>query len=291
MPRTPPDGSSSPLLSANRDAVSLSTEARRAAERFRARGPESTGAGEKDQAGQPLTENQRRQLATLEEQDRAIRRHEEAHRAAAGGLVRGGISYRYRVGPDGKRYAVHGDVDIDLTAEASPEATIRKMQRARRAATAPASPSPQDRAIAALARQREDRAREALREERIESARGAREERSDAMRAEGDGASEAAGPGSGGEGAPEGLRALAALAAGLRPGQNPRTGVAKLADFTQGAAGPAEMARRLEALRQYQRASRPELFVAEGKAMQPARPHAVGGFVVTSLESPLHRAR
>lgn len=98
-----------------------------------------------------LTADQKRKVAELRKIDRATRAHEAAHTAAGGGLVTHGATYTYTTGPDGKRYAVAGEVGIDVSAEQSPEATIRKMQRVRAAALAPADPSSQDRAVAARA--------------------------------------------------------------------------------------------------------------------------------------------
>ena len=70
--------------------------------------------------------------------------------AAGAELVRGGMSFDYRSGPDGRRYAVGGEVSIDSSpVHDDPQATINKAQRVRAAALAPAEPSPQDRAVAA----------------------------------------------------------------------------------------------------------------------------------------------
>ena len=90
-------------------------------------------------------------LARLKATDAAVKRHEQAHLAVAGDLARGGAHFEYRKGPDGKRYAVGGDVSIDVSRERDPEETIRKMERVRAAALAPAQPSPQDRRVAATA--------------------------------------------------------------------------------------------------------------------------------------------
>ena len=61
--------------------------------------------------------------------------------------------YQYQVGPDGKRYAVGGHVSIDVSEGSTPEQTLAKAERVRSAALAPASPSPQDRAVASRAMQ------------------------------------------------------------------------------------------------------------------------------------------
>ena len=68
------------------------------------------------------------------------------------GAHAGAISYTYQQGPDGRRYAVGGEVPIDVSSvPGDPQATVRKMQQIRRTATAPAEPSAADRAVAAAA--------------------------------------------------------------------------------------------------------------------------------------------
>ena len=113
---------------------------------------------------QGLDENSQRGVAELERRDREVRAHEAAHLAAAGGLVRG-VSFEYVTGPDGRQYAVAGEVSIDATPVAGdPEKTLQKAQQIRTAATAPAQPSGQDRQVAAQASQMEQAARRALAE-------------------------------------------------------------------------------------------------------------------------------
>jgi hypothetical protein len=91
-------------------------------------------------------------VAKLAATDRRVRAHEQAHVAAAGGYVRGGPTYSYTTGPDGKRYAVGGEVNLDTTpVRGDPEATIQKARTLQAAANAPADPSSQDRAVAAAA--------------------------------------------------------------------------------------------------------------------------------------------
>jgi hypothetical protein len=108
---------------------------------------------------QALTEEQKEQVKDLKKRDIEVKSHEQAHMASGGGLVQGGASYEYQNGPDGRMYAVGGEVKIDTSQERTPEATIRKMQQVRRAALAPAEPSGTDRAVAAQASQVEARAR------------------------------------------------------------------------------------------------------------------------------------
>ncbi len=112
---------------------------------------------------QALTETEQRELRELRARDREVRAHEAAHAAAAGGLARGAPSYSYVRGPDGRQYAVGGEVRIDTGAIAGdPRATLEKAQQIRRAALAPGEPSPQDRAVAAAAAQMAAEARAEL---------------------------------------------------------------------------------------------------------------------------------
>jgi len=99
-----------------------------------------------------LTDAEKAQVEELKKIDREVRAHEQAHKNV-GGQYAGSISYEYQVGPDGQRYAVGGEVPIDVSpVEGDPEATVRKMEIVIAAALAPAEPSAQDRAVAAQAR-------------------------------------------------------------------------------------------------------------------------------------------
>ena len=110
-----------------------------------------------------LDESERRQLEQLKARDREVRAHEAAHKAAAGSLARGGASFDYQTGPDGRRYAVGGEVSIDTApVPGDPRATIERAQIIRRAANAPAQPSSQDRQVAAAATRMEAEARQEL---------------------------------------------------------------------------------------------------------------------------------
>lgn len=96
----------------------------------------------------------------LRARDREVRAHEAAHLAAGRSYVTGGPSYTYQQGPDGRAYAIGGEVQLD-TAEVAddPDATLRKAETVRRAALAPVSPSPQDLRVAADASQMAAQAR------------------------------------------------------------------------------------------------------------------------------------
>ena len=84
--------------------------------------------------------------------------HEMAHKVV-GGQYAGAVRYEYTRGPDGRLYITGGEVSIDVSEEPTPEETIQKMEIVRRAALAPADPSPQDLAVAQTATIKEMRAR------------------------------------------------------------------------------------------------------------------------------------
>jgi len=90
-------------------------------------------------------------LSYLKNRDREVRAHEQAHLATAGQYATGGAIFTYQVGPDGNRYAVGGEVPVDISSGVTSEETLRKMDRIRAAALAPAEPSAADRQIAAQA--------------------------------------------------------------------------------------------------------------------------------------------
>ena len=102
-------------------------------------------------ATQDLSEEEQAVVDQLAARDREVRNHEEAH-ARVGGQYAGNPSYTFQEGPDGKQYAIGGEVPIDVSPVADdPEATIVKMEIVKAAALAPAEPSGQDRKVAALA--------------------------------------------------------------------------------------------------------------------------------------------
>ena len=109
------------------------------------------------QTPRELTLEQRRQVSELKQIDRAVRDHEQAHIAAGHGVITSGPNYSFTYGPDGKQYAIGGEVGIDTSPESEPEANIGKGQRVQSAALAPAEPSPQDYRVASVGAQLEER--------------------------------------------------------------------------------------------------------------------------------------
>lgn len=118
--------------------------------------------------GEALSDEDQRAVQKLKARDREVRAHEQAHKSV-GGVYAGAIRYDYQTGPDQKRYAIGGEVSIDVSpVPNNPRATITKMQIVHRAALAPAEPSAADRAVAAEARRKEFSARAELARERQE---------------------------------------------------------------------------------------------------------------------------
>lgn len=105
---------------------------------------------------------EQRLINELATRDREVRAHEQAH-ASVGGQYAGSPTYSFTRGPNGVSYAVGGEVSIDTSPVPNdPEATLRKAQVIRAAASAPAEPSPQDRRVAAQAASLENEARAQL---------------------------------------------------------------------------------------------------------------------------------
>jgi len=100
---------------------------------------------------QQLSDEQRLEVQQLANRDREVRAHEAAHKAVAGSYAKGSASFTYKDGPDGRRYAVGGEVSINAGKPSDPAEALKKAETIRRAALAPAQPSGQDRAIAAQA--------------------------------------------------------------------------------------------------------------------------------------------
>ncbi|HEB59044.1 MAG TPA: hypothetical protein ENJ01_07475 [Gammaproteobacteria bacterium] len=107
-------------------------------------------------------------LRRLRARDREVRAHENAHRAVGGRFVRGGHLDTQR-GPDGRLYAIGGDVRIDVAPiPGDAAATLEKAVIVQRAALAPVDPSPQDRNVASRAARMAASARAELARQRHE---------------------------------------------------------------------------------------------------------------------------
>lgn len=154
------------------------------------RGAESRGkpAPEASRSADPkaLTPEEKRIVAELQRIDQAVRAHEQAHLQAGHGVVTSAANFTYTYGPDGRQYAVAGEVGIDTAPEAKPEANIDKGVRIQAAALAPKDPSPQDHRVASIGSQLEAQGRSDLAtqqaEARAREAEGNAQSRVEALR-------------------------------------------------------------------------------------------------------------
>lgn len=103
-----------------------------------------------DSSTEKLSEDEKRLVQDLRSRDAEVRTHEAAHQAAGGGMT-GAASYTYQQGPDGRMYAIGGEVSISIPSGSTPQESMRNAQQAIAAAMAPADPSGQDFAVASSA--------------------------------------------------------------------------------------------------------------------------------------------
>lgn len=116
---------------------------------------------EKSTTSTKLDPSEQQEVNKLQARDSEVRAHETAHKSAGGGLA-GSASFSYQKGPDGKMYAIGGEVPISFEKGSTPQETIANARQVAAAAMAPANPSPQDFSVAASARMMELSAQQEL---------------------------------------------------------------------------------------------------------------------------------
>ena len=126
---------------------------------------------ESSKSTQELSPDEKRLVLDLQARDSEVRAHEAAHQAAGGGMT-GAASYTYQLGPDGKMYAIGGEVSISMKSGSTPEETIANARQIAAAAMAAGNPSPQDYAVASSARVMEMKAQQQLAREQQEELLG-----------------------------------------------------------------------------------------------------------------------
>ena len=126
-------------------------------------------------APRELTPEEKRIVAELQQIDRRVRDHERAHLAAGRGVITSTADFTYTYGPDGRAYAIAGEVGIDTSPESKPEDNIYKGQRIQAAALAPRDPSPTDYHVASIGSQMELQGRSDLAQQRFEESLAAQE--------------------------------------------------------------------------------------------------------------------
>ena len=133
----------------------------------------SNSSGEDKKLEEEVRRQEDKILQELRARDREVRAHEAAHVAAGRPHILSGPSYVFQEGPDGRSYAIGGEVHLDISeVSGDPEATLRKAEKVHRAALAPTEPSPQDMRVAANASQMAAQARVELAAFRREEASG-----------------------------------------------------------------------------------------------------------------------
>ena len=110
-----------------------------------------------------LTPEARKQVEELKQIERKVEAHEQAHKSV-GGQFAGSMSYSYTQGPDGRRYKTGGEVSISIPSDDDPQKLIAQLMQVKRAALAPADPSPQDIKVAGIVDGKLQVARAKLRE-------------------------------------------------------------------------------------------------------------------------------
>lgn len=161
------DPASSPMQTAATDAAHpVSTRPIEAADADEHTRDQDKSNDPAQETGTAYTEAEEEAIEALEARDAEVKRHEQAHYQAAG-RYGSPPNYEYQTGPDGKRYAVGGSVDIDTSEIPNdPQATLEKARVIKRAALAPEEPSAQDRTVAREADQMAARARQQISEQR-----------------------------------------------------------------------------------------------------------------------------
>jgi len=152
---------------ANKEAEQVGTKQENASQDDNSQEEQQQQQNRQEQREQAV---EQKEIEGLKRRDREVRAHELAH-AAAGGQYAGSPQLTFKTGPDGKRYAVAGEVAIDISKAASPQATLNKMNQIQRAALAPAEPSGQDRAVAAKASQLANQARVEIRQANVDESK------------------------------------------------------------------------------------------------------------------------
>ena len=123
-------------------------------------------------AEKELTPEQQQVVAKLKARDREVKAHEQAHIAAAAGINASAPTYDYQVGPDGKQYAIGGEVSISFTESKDPESNIANAEAMKAAALAPADPSGQDLSVARSADEIIAKAKQDLAEQNSKASKG-----------------------------------------------------------------------------------------------------------------------
>ena len=159
------------MLVVEDDPVSKSLHDSKKAEKAKELQEKKTQEQKKSSSPTELSEDEKRLVKDLQARDSEVKTHESAHQAAGGGMT-GAASFTYQIGPDGKMYAIGGEVSISTPSSSSPEEAIKNARTLAAAAMAAGDPSPQDFAVAASARVMEMKAQQQLNKDTQEKLTG-----------------------------------------------------------------------------------------------------------------------
>ncbi|WP_220757117.1 putative metalloprotease CJM1_0395 family protein [Shewanella colwelliana] len=168
---TPTDKDFEPIFD-NQEAADKDTNAAQATQDYSPFDEEQDTDRNSDSQASDRAEALRQQieLDTLAKRDAEVKAHEQAHANVGGNFARS-PSFKYEQGSDGKRYAVDGEVAIDISVvSGDPLATVNKMKQVYAAAMAPAQPSMADIRVASEALRKMNEAKSQLAIERQEKA-------------------------------------------------------------------------------------------------------------------------
>ncbi|HRX16383.1 MAG TPA: putative metalloprotease CJM1_0395 family protein [Spirochaetota bacterium] len=98
-----------------------------------------------------LSESRKRMLDELKQRDNHVRQHESSHANSPGVIQYGAPRFKYQLGPDGRPYAVGGEVTLGTMPSDNPQTARINADALRKAALANGDPSPQDLAAASSA--------------------------------------------------------------------------------------------------------------------------------------------
>ena len=159
------------ILVVEEDPASRSRFESKKAEHEKEQEEKKTQESKKSSAPEELSEDEERLAKDLASRDSEVRAHEAAHQAVGGGLA-GAASYTYQQGPDGRMYAIGGEVSISMPSGSSPEETVKNARQVAAAALAAGNPSPQDFSVASSAKVMEMKALQEITKQAQEELQG-----------------------------------------------------------------------------------------------------------------------
>jgi len=159
------------VLVSHEDPILASQAKEKRVEQKREKEEKKVQEAEKKSEINELSEDEKRLVKELSARDAEVKAHEAAHQAAGAGMT-GAATYTYQRGPDGKMYAIGGEVSISTPTASTPQEAIKIARQVAAAAMAAGDPSPQDFSVAASARVMEMKAQQQLAKEEQEKLTG-----------------------------------------------------------------------------------------------------------------------